>query len=164
MQIVVQMQLQMHFSQHKLKTYCQARDALQHATKNSQKEQGRVAEGRGVASGGRGGRVRIRWQGGRQPALEARDRAKWSASTLSIQLLRLFASACLRLLPPASACPCCHCLRLCLWAVCVICLMPLMKWLLWKWVALINLAHSHAVYHAVYFNAPAATAVGERDK
>lgn len=26
--------------------------------------------------GGRGGRVRIRWHGGRQPALEARDRAK----------------------------------------------------------------------------------------
>lgn len=34
------------------------------------------AVGRGVASGGRGGRVRIRWQGERQPALEARNRAK----------------------------------------------------------------------------------------
>lgn len=137
MQIVVQMQLQMHFSQHKLKTYCQARDALQHATKNSQKEQGRVAEGRGVASGGRGGRVRIRWQGGGslhlRPGAGQSDQHQHSLSNCCASLPVLaYASS---LLPPASACPCCpccHCLRLCLWAVCVICLMPLMKWLLWK--------------------------------
>lgn len=101
LQIVVQMQLQMHFSQHKLKTYCQARDALQHATKNSQKEQGRAAEGRGVASGGRGGRVRIRWQGGGslhlRPGTGQSDQHQHSLSNCCASLPVLAYASCLRL-------------------------------------------------------------------
>lgn len=81
--------------------------------------------------GGRGGRVRIRWQGGGslhlRPGTGQSDQHQHSLSNCCASLPVLAYASCLRPCGPYYLRLC-----LCLWAVCVICLMPLMKWLLWK--------------------------------